>query len=50
VTAAHAVIAVGFWHEGCGPTKPITVGTDKNAAWSGLSRTTAPATSGLFLD
>jgi hypothetical protein len=31
-------------------TDGITVGTDKNSAWSGLSRTTAPATSGLFLD
>ena len=33
-------------HEGCRPTEPITVRTHKNAAWSGLSRTTAPATSG----
>ena len=46
LTAAHAVTAVGSGHEGCRPTEPTTVRTGKNAAWSGLSRTTAPATSG----
>jgi hypothetical protein len=33
-------------HEGCRSTEPITVRTGKNAARPGLSRTTAPATSG----